>query len=792
MASDVNVTSVVDTTAPTGSVTLTPGASGNIAINLSVTGRQEGTATFMVNRDWTLSGGTFAGANPETFTVAPRTAQDPATTFSATGTVTAAAAQSPGVFTLQVAAFNITNSNTTGGKLAVGSSSTYQVTVGAPSDSTPPVVTARVVGTAGANGWYTSDVTVSWDVTDAQSAAVIDSGCGTQQFTAETAATTSSCAAHSDGGAASSAIDLKIDKTGPAAALSASGTAGANGWYTSAVTVATSGSDSISGPVTCSADQSFTAETAGQSVNGSCTNAAGLSSDAAPMSLKIDLSGPSAVLTPSGTSGANGWYTSNVSVATSGSDTVSGPVTCTAPQTLSTETDGVSVTGSCTNKAGLTTDATAVTVKIDKTNPTAALSASGTLGASGWYTSPVVVSTSGADTVSDPVSCTPDQTFSNDTTGVSANGSCTNDAGLTQAAESIRLKIDQTPPTNVVLSVSSGTAGTHGWYTSNVVVHTSGQDATSGVTCSADNAISVEGPTQVTGHCTNGAGLTTYATPLTVKIDKTPPSASLAVSGTLVNGWYTTDVTVSTSGDDEISAPVICTADQSFAAETAEQIVTGSCINNAGLTTAAAPITIKIDRSGPTDIRFVGGIADRSSFYYGAVPAEPTCTATDALSGFASCVVSGYATTVGTHPLIATATDNAGNTSTATASYTVLPWIRSGFYQPVSMDTGTNRVVNTVKNGSTVPLKFELFAGSTELTNLSAVTGLIARQVSCSNASLLDPVDVLATGGTSLRYDTTAGQFIYNWKTPSKSGLCLDVTMLIADGSGITAHFQLR
>ena len=36
----------------------------------------------------------------------------------------------------------------------------------------------------------------------------------------------------------------------------------------------------------------------------------------------------------------------------------------------------------------------------------------------------------------------------------------------------------------------------------------------------------------------------------------------------------------------------------------------------------------------------------------------------------------------------------------------------SGYYQPVDM----NGVWNTVKGGSTVPLKFELFAGTTELT----------------------------------------------------------------------------
>ena len=41
------------------------------------------------------------------------------------------------------------------------------------------------------------------------------------------------------------------------------GTLGATGWYTSDVTVRTSGADDLSGPVTCTADQHQTNDTAG-------------------------------------------------------------------------------------------------------------------------------------------------------------------------------------------------------------------------------------------------------------------------------------------------------------------------------------------------------------------------------------------------------------------------------------------------------------------------------------------------------------------------------------------------
>ena len=74
------------------------------------------------------------------------------------------------------------------------------------------------------------------------------------------------------------------------------------------------------------------------------------STDAAPLTVKLDKSGPSALLAVTdGTAGANGWYTSNVTVDTSGSDTISGPVTCTPNQSQTSETSGHVFNGSCTN-----------------------------------------------------------------------------------------------------------------------------------------------------------------------------------------------------------------------------------------------------------------------------------------------------------------------------------------------------------------------------------------------------------------------------------------------------------
>jgi hypothetical protein len=101
-------------------------------------------------------------------------------------------------------------------------------------------------------------------------------------------------------------------------------------------------------------------------------------------------------------------------------------------------------------------------------------------------------------------------------------------------------------------------------------------------------------------------------------------------------------------------------------------------------------------------------------------------------------------------------------------------------------------VWNIAKGGSTVPLKFEVFAGPTELTDTAYVKSFTAVQISCTTGGGEDEVEFTTTGGTSLRYDPVAGQFIQNWQTPRKPGTCYRVTMTTQDGSSLGALFKLK
>lgn len=79
-------------------------------------------------------------------------------------------------------------------------------------DFTPPAVTPTVTGTLGTNGWYTSNVTVSFSATDGESPA---DGCAPTLISADTASQQVSCTAASEGGSAAASITIKRDATAP-------------------------------------------------------------------------------------------------------------------------------------------------------------------------------------------------------------------------------------------------------------------------------------------------------------------------------------------------------------------------------------------------------------------------------------------------------------------------------------------------------------------------------------------------------------------------------------------------
>jgi probable HAF family extracellular repeat protein len=88
-----------------------------------------------------------------------------------------------------------------------------------PADDTPPVISPSVSGTLGANGWYVSDVQVSWNVGDPESGIASSSGCGSVTLWSDAVGASVTCSATNNSNITTSqTIEVKRDATAPTVA----------------------------------------------------------------------------------------------------------------------------------------------------------------------------------------------------------------------------------------------------------------------------------------------------------------------------------------------------------------------------------------------------------------------------------------------------------------------------------------------------------------------------------------------------------------------------------------------
>jgi hypothetical protein len=301
-----------------------------------------------------------------------------------------------------------------------------------------------------------------------------------------------------------------------------------------------------------------------------------------------------------------------------------------------------------------------------------------------------------------------------------------------------------------------------------------------------------------TVHCaaTDAAGNQATGSFDVTVVDTTPPALTLPDDKTVeATGPNGAQVNYSASASDLVdgNVPVTCLPASGSTFALGPTTVNCSATDNAGNTgTGSFKVTV-VDTTPPT----LNLPDDKTVDATSAAGATVTysASASDLVDGpvAVNCSpASGSTFAPGTTTVNCSATDNAGNKASGSFTVTVKFSLR-GFYQPVDMTpAGSPHVWNTVKNGSTVPLKFEVFAGSTELTDTAIVNQpLKATGVACDTGTA-DDIELTATGGTALRYDSTGGQFIYNWQTPRKAGACYLVTVSMTDGSSLTAYFRLK
>src|SRR5688572_22300158 len=668
----------------------------------------------------------------------------------------------------------------------------------APSLILPGNIVAEATSASGAVVTYSASATDVQDNPDPTPSCVPASG-----STFALGSTTVNCSVTDSGSlSANGSFSVTVqDTTAPALTLPSNITAEATGSSGAAVSYVASATDLVDGSFAadCSPASGLTFALGTTPVSCSATDAAGNGASGGFNVIVQDTTAPVLALPADITAEATGPSGAAVSYSASASDLVDGPVTpACAPASGSTFALGTtSVECSATDTHSNTSNGSFNVNVVDTTAPMIAAhgdetaEATSAAGAIVSYTSPA---TSDAVDGAGTATCLPasGSQFALGDTTVTCNASdaAGNDADSTTFVVSV---VDTTAPviaahadeTAEATSALGAVVNYTSPATSDVV------DGDGAATCvPASGSQFALGDTTVTCNASDAAGNAATSTTFVVHVvDTTDPTITLVSRLPAANsfGWNNSDVTVTWSCTDLVGV-LSASVSQTVSAEGAGQSATGTCEDTSGNTADNTVSGINIDKTAPS-VSLVGGPANGGSYYFGSVPAAPTCSASDALSGLASpCSVAGYSTAVGGHTVTASATDIASNTASASATYTVLAWTPNGFFQPVDM----SGVWNTIKGGQTVPLKFEIFAGATELTNTSAVQSVQAYRIACAASGSEDAIETVTTGGTSLRYDATSGQFIFNWQTPRQPGTCYKVVMTAQDGSMLTAFFKLK
>src|SRR5262249_42392197 len=155
-----------------------------------------------------------------------------------------------------------------------------------------------------------------------------------------------------------------------------------------------------------------------------------------------------------------------------------------------------------------------------------------------------------------------------------------------------------------------------------------------------------------------------------------------------------------------------------------------------------------------------GGTVSFSTNASGSFSPSTSCTL-----AAGSCTVSYTGNAVGSHTITAAYGGDADHTASSGSKAVPFTYSNSGVPGP-GMNPST---VNMGHGGRTYPLTWQLqTADGSFISDLSAVTSITYGSTSCSAFST-DPTNSMptsSTGNTTLRYDSTSNQFVYNWKTP--------------------------
>ena len=277
---------------------------------------------------------------------------------------------------------------------------------------------------------------------------------------------------------------------------------------------------------------------------------------------------------------------------------------------------------------------------------------------------------------------------------------------------------------------------------------------------------------------------------VTLHIDNSRPINVTAAADTSpnANGWYNAPHTVTFSGSDPNSGIDFCDSGFPFGPDGAGQsigppdgsfkTITGGCVNMAGVPSLPTDFHYYYDATAPT---LSPTVSPNPVLRGGSATASPH--AGDNLSGVASSSCGAVDTSeLGSFSVGCNATDKAGNSNSASASYQVVLDF-DGFFQPVDVDK-----TNMAKAGQTIPLKFNVADANGPVTDLSSVSASV-QGVSCDLGDTLDQIEEYSQGASGLQ-NLGGGAYQFNWATPKSYASSCKTLHLDVGGNDHTADFR--
>lgn len=305
-----------------------------------------------------------------------------------------------------------------------------------------------------------------------------------------------------------------------------------------------------------------------------------------------------------------------------------------------------------------------VNVQVDKTGPDINYVLSSQPNSNGWYNHSVTVSFSCSDTGSGIDTCSPSVTI-NSSGQQKVTGTAVDKAGNFKSV-SVDIKVDLTPPQISFIASSTG------WVKPGSQVEY--QCINDGVTqtYTAPVVTDENGNSSATGTCTDNAGNETSQT-VPIKVDPSDPVITPVFTSSRLNtmGWSTVPVTVTFVCSDPLADPndpdsasgIESCSEPVTVSDEGMHLISGIARDRAGNYTEVI-VSVGIDYTKPTMTYKVSAEPNSSGWYNQDVTVTFDCH--DALSGIVACPLPVTVSGDGSHEIVRSVEDNAGNSTEVT------------------------------------------------------------------------------------------------------------------------------